>query len=60
MKLDKAVYRRDPDVIEALAEVEASTAVWVARCALEKEEKAREKKRRGRYAKAEAMGFICE
>ena len=59
-KLEDGIYNSDPDYIDAIACIEASTAEWVARCAKEKEEKAREKKRQGRYAIAAERGFICE
>lgn len=63
-KLEDGIYNSDPEVIDAYACIKAEVAEWVAQCAKEKEEKAREKARAARkmkaFAKAEALGFICD
>jgi 2,4-dienoyl-CoA reductase-like NADH-dependent reductase (Old Yellow Enzyme family) len=59
-KLDRAIYNSDPDLIEFLKEVAAEHAEWVASCAEKKKQEDQEKKSQGRYALAEANGFICE
>jgi hypothetical protein len=57
-KLDDAIYLSDKR--ETIAEIEAEWKAFCAEAAEKKKQEAREKKYQGRYAAAEALGFICE